>query len=195
MTDAWLRHDEAELAADEILDAAGRTFVTRGISRTGMSDIAKAAGCSRGTLYRYFKTRQELHLAFVNRSALRLAARLEVELADVREPRERLTLYILRSLHEVRSTPELAAWFAPEDSGAAAAISRASDVVQLVARTFVDHTMSRAGAQSAEPLRARWLVRAIVSLLTMPAESLDEEREMVERFVVPAVFGDRPRLS
>jgi len=34
-----------------------------------------------------------------------------------------------------------------------------------------------------------WLVRVIVSLLTMPGEDEDAERSMIERFVVPAVPG------
>jgi hypothetical protein len=39
----------------------------------------------------------------------------------------------------------------------------------------------------ADPLAARWMVRVIVSLLIAPGRDPAEEREMVERFVVPAV--------
>ena len=53
MTGAWLREEQADLAADKILDAASRAFVELGVSRTGMGDIAQYAGCSRATLYRH----------------------------------------------------------------------------------------------------------------------------------------------
>ncbi|MFC7503076.1 hypothetical protein, partial [Nocardioides sp. GCM10030258] len=38
-----------------------------------------------------------------------------------------------------------------------------------------------------DPDAARWLVRAIVSLLTVPGRDAAEERAMVARFVAPVV--------
>jgi len=38
-------------------------------------------------------------------------------------------------------------------------------------------------------MRARWLVRVIVSLLTMPEENEKEERKLIKRFVVPAILS------
>jgi hypothetical protein len=35
--------------------------------------------------------------------------------------------------------------------------------------------------------RARWAVRVIVSLLTYPGRDVDEERAMIEEFVVPII--------
>jgi AcrR family transcriptional regulator len=69
MSGAWLREEQTDLAVDKILEAASRAFVDLGVSRTRMGHIAQYAGCSRGTLYRYFKTRAELDLAYIDRSA------------------------------------------------------------------------------------------------------------------------------
>lgn len=33
-----------------------------------MADVARAAGCSRATLYRYFADRDELRLAYMDRA-------------------------------------------------------------------------------------------------------------------------------
>ena len=39
-------------------------------------------------------------------------------------------------------------------------------------------------------LRARWLVRVIISLLAVPGESEAEERALIEHFVAPTLLGD-----
>jgi AcrR family transcriptional regulator len=90
MGNAWGREQQPGLAAKKILDAAEKAFIELGISRAGMASIAEFAGCSRGTLYRYFKSRHELHLAYVNRAALRIVEHVRVEMAGIRDPRERL---------------------------------------------------------------------------------------------------------
>ena len=79
MTRGWLREDQPDLAAEKILDAAEKAFIERGVSAAGMAEIAEAAGCSRGTLYRYFKNRHELHLAYVERAALVIRDRVRRE--------------------------------------------------------------------------------------------------------------------
>lgn len=189
MPGGWLRAEQADLASDKILEAAGAAFVERGVSRTGMGDIARYAGCSRGTLYRYFKNRHELHLAFVSRTALDLAARVSHGLDAFDDPAERLVEGIVRSLREVRSTPAAAAWFTPGDSGLAADVSRLSEVVDSLAGAFVARLLGSREDRSSQ-LRARWLVRVIVSLLTSPGASEAEERELIARFVAPGMLAD-----
>lgn len=48
-----------------ILEAAMQTFSTRGFHAAKMSDIAKAAGLAKGTLYLYFKSKEALTTALV----------------------------------------------------------------------------------------------------------------------------------
>src|SRR4051812_44758041 len=68
----WLVGDVNVAATDRILDAAGKCFAERGVARTSIGDIARAAGCSRPTVYRYFDDRDALRTAFVHREARRL---------------------------------------------------------------------------------------------------------------------------
>jgi len=187
MAGGWLREEQADLAADKILNAASQAFVELGVSATSMTDIARCAGCSRGTLYRYFKTRHELHLAFVNRTALELAARVATEISSIEDPAERLVESVLRSVHHVRSAPSAMAWFAPADAGLAAGISHGSDTIDALTTAFITRLVSEPEHGSPDPLLARWLVRVIVSLLTSPGQSEDEERALVTRFVAPAI--------
>ena len=188
MAGTWLREEQEDLASQRILDGASAAFVELGVSRTGMGDIARYAGCSRGTLYRYFKNRHELHLAYVNRSALELAARVEVGLEGVSDPRLRLVEGIVRSVREVRETPGTAAWFAPGETAIGARMSRFSEVIEALAGGFVARLLGT-DEDEANRLSARWLVRVIVSLLTVPEKSEAEERELIERFVAPALLA------
>ncbi len=190
MTPAWLREEQPDLASDRILDAAEKVFIERGVSPAGMARIAESAGCSRGTLYRYFKNRDELHRAYVNREALRLIDRMSGDLQAISDPRERLVEVVLRSVREVRNNPATAAWFAPAESGRAARISRGSELIDTLAQAFLNRLPGANAQASRDPLTARWLVRVIVSLLSMPGEDEAEERALVERFVAPVVLGE-----
>lgn len=49
----------------QIVDGARKVFLTRGFDAASMADIAKAAGVSKGTLYVYFKDKDELFAAIV----------------------------------------------------------------------------------------------------------------------------------
>jgi AcrR family transcriptional regulator len=190
MAGAWLREEQTDLAVDKILTAASQAFVDLGVSRTGMGHIAQYAGCSRGTLYRYFQNRHELHIAYINRAARELSNRLNDELTAIANPAERLIEGIARAVEDVRNTPGTAAWFAPGDSGIAARMSRSSEVIESAAESFVEKLLDPRGDDPSSRLRARWLVRVVVSLLTMPGENPAEERALIARFVAPALLAD-----
>jgi AcrR family transcriptional regulator len=172
----WLAGDRNRIAAERILDAAGELFAEHGIGAVAMGDVARAAGCSRATLYRYFADRHELHVSYVHREALRVGALVAADAARVKDPERRLAAAVLSALRHVRATPSLAAWFATGDAAATAELAQSSPVIEALGRTVVP-----------DPLAARWVVRVVVSLLTAPGRSAAEERAMVERFVVPVL--------
>jgi len=58
---------------DRILDASEQLFTRHDPGSVGMKEIAKAAGCSRATLYRYFENREALRTAYVHRETRRLS--------------------------------------------------------------------------------------------------------------------------
>src|SRR6202044_704815 len=84
----WLAKRRTEVAADRILDAAEELFTRHDPGSVGMNEIAKAAGCSRATLYRYFENREALRTAYVARETHRLSR--SIDLDDIEDPRERL---------------------------------------------------------------------------------------------------------
>jgi len=188
MSGAWLREHQADLASEKLLEAAGEAFVELGVARASMGDIARRAGCSRGTLYRYFANRDELNAAFVDHWAEIVGKRVEAEVAAIANPTQRLVSGVLRTLAEVRQTPATSVWFETDGSGLAAGMSAGSTVVDGLVSGFVRRILGQSGGAGDQRMRARWLVRIIVSLLTTPCESEAEERECVARFVAPVLL-------
>ena len=65
----------------QILDGAKRCFMTVGFTASSMNDITAEAGVSKGTLYVYFKDKEDLFKELIDRekSAVMGAARKELE--------------------------------------------------------------------------------------------------------------------
>ena len=61
----------------EILDAALETFVERGYAATRIEEIARRAGVSKGTMYLYFRNKEALFRAVVDRSMVPMVERGE----------------------------------------------------------------------------------------------------------------------
>ncbi|MBF6171600.1 TetR/AcrR family transcriptional regulator [Nocardia blacklockiae] len=177
-------------AAERILDAAAELFAERGVAATGMADIAKAAGCSRATLYRYFDSRQAVRLAFVHREARRIGPAVLREIPADAAPGERVVAGVSAALRAVRSDPLLIAWFRPGDAGLTSEIAETSAVIEAIAGSLF--AAEDGVTQEELSLRARWLTRIIVSLLTVPGRDDDEERELLRRFVAPLITAARP---
>ena len=189
MDSAWLRYDDADAAPGRILAAADKAFAEVGVSTVGMATIAEYAGCSRGTLYRYFKTRHELHVAYINQVAGEIQERIRAAVEALEDPRDRLVESILCALREVRARPGAEAWFDPGVSGTTAKMSRSSEVVSAMTASFVGELPPSAGPSAESRLRSQWVLRVTLSLLANPADSEEEERAIVERFVAPGLFG------
>lgn len=60
-----LRNRRREAVCDVLVDAAEQVISKHGYERATMQGIAAAAGCATGTLYLYFKTKEDLFNAMV----------------------------------------------------------------------------------------------------------------------------------
>jgi len=57
------REREKEKRRNDIIDAAEHVFFTKGLENATMDDVAEHAELSKGTLYLYFKSKEDLYLA------------------------------------------------------------------------------------------------------------------------------------
>jgi AcrR family transcriptional regulator len=182
----WLAERRVEVAADRILDAAERLWTERDQASVGMNEIARAAGCSRATLYRYFDSREALRTAYVHRETRRLGRAVMNEIAATEDPRERLIGGIMTTLRMVRSGPALAAWFTTTRPPIGGELAGQSEVITALTAAFLNSLGPEHDRRVVER-RARWVVRVLTSLLMFPGRDEADEREMIEEFVVPTV--------
>lgn len=75
---------ERERRRQQIIVAAKRVFSEKGFSKTTMEDIAREAELSPGTLYLYFKNKDELYASL----SLRILQYLNIRLEDVKKEKD-----------------------------------------------------------------------------------------------------------
>src|SRR6202043_2112108 len=62
--------------SEKMLEAAGRLFGTRRFHEVRMEDVASEADVSKGTLYRYFRDKDEMYLALLARASRQFVTEL-----------------------------------------------------------------------------------------------------------------------
>lgn len=92
---------------DAILAAAIDAAAVHGVQRLSMSDVAKAAGVSRPTLYRYFSSREDILAAALLREVSTLVAAVSTAVAPVDDPVEAIEVGVLVTLQLARAHPLL----------------------------------------------------------------------------------------
>ncbi len=63
---------ERQQRKDEIIRAAESVFLTQGFEQSTMDEIAEKAELSKGTLYLYFKSKEDLHMAVARKAIILL---------------------------------------------------------------------------------------------------------------------------
>ena len=91
----------------EILDTATSVFAERGFAAADVQDIADKAGVGKGTVYRYFPSKEELFLAAVDYGMRRLKAAVDAAVAGARQPLERIAEGVRAYLGFFDENPEV----------------------------------------------------------------------------------------
>jgi TetR/AcrR family transcriptional regulator, fatty acid metabolism regulator protein len=92
---------------ERILGAAERIFARHGFFAAKVSDVAKEAGVADGTIYLYFKSKDDLLIALFERRMLELTEALQGAIAG-KPPREQLRAFIRMYLQKVHDEPAAA---------------------------------------------------------------------------------------
>jgi AcrR family transcriptional regulator len=90
---------------ERILTAALGLIGRRGVRRLGMQEIAEAAGVSRGTLYRYFPSKDHVLTGAADYDERRFSVGLDEVLAAVQAPQDRIGAFLAFAFDFIRSHP------------------------------------------------------------------------------------------
>ena len=99
--------DKCAERREEILDAATKLFATLGYADTDTQQLADKLGVGKGTLYRYFPSKQELFLAAADRGMRRLCEFIDRRVAPIEDPPERIEQVVISYLQFFADHPEL----------------------------------------------------------------------------------------
>jgi AcrR family transcriptional regulator len=159
-----------------ILDGALPALARRGIRKFSMSDVCAEAGVSRGTLYRYFRNKQEVLDGISSHVVASLTAVLRDAAAAEPASHDRLRLVLQTMFDYPKRYPELAMIIRSEPGFALDLFTRAMpQLADEAARALTPALESRPGiTQVVSPKElAEIAERLVLSMYLMPSTDGD----------------------
>src|ERR671934_1473975 len=92
----------------QIIEAAIRVFARAGYYSSRVSDIAREAGIASGTIYLYFKTKEEILVTLFREKMAEFVAFLRREIADEADPEAKLRRLVRLHFTVLEQSPALA---------------------------------------------------------------------------------------
>jgi TetR/AcrR family fatty acid metabolism transcriptional regulator len=93
---------------DRILAAAEQVFARHGFFAAKVADIARAAGVADGTIYLYFKSKDDLLISLFESRMERVNALLDARITQTKGNRERLEAFVRTYLAMIAEQPAVA---------------------------------------------------------------------------------------
>lgn len=185
------RPEQAARTRQRILAGALRAIARHGLAKLGMNDVSEGAGVSRGTLYRYFPTREALLEDLAAHVQERFVADLKSALAASRGSEERLLTSIRHVTTQVAKDPAIRRLIETEPGFVVAYVreQRASIravVDQLLSPLLVPPTRGKSAAALRCDL-SEWLARGLVSAVLFPDPDGEELARSLHRVVASAL--------
>ena len=100
--------DDRAAKRERILEAAERVFAQRGFYTAKVADIAREAGVADGTIYLYFKSKDDLLISLFESRIVRVNELLATAVAGQTRPRDKLTAFVRAYLQLIADQPTAA---------------------------------------------------------------------------------------
>ncbi len=81
--------------ADKIIEKAAEVFTRYGYKKTAMDDIARELNKGKSSIYYYFKSKEEIFQAVVEKEAMLLKAEITGAINQVTDPIQKIKTYVL----------------------------------------------------------------------------------------------------
>ena len=92
----------------QIIDAAVRVFARNGFYNSRVSDIAREAGIASGTIYLYFKTKDEILVTLFREKMAAFVAALRAEISRERDPEGKIRRLVRLHFEVLEANPDMA---------------------------------------------------------------------------------------
>ncbi len=93
---------------DQILQAAIKVFAKKGFFNSKVSEIAREANVADGTIYLYFKNKDDILISLFEEMVGLINSRMEQELSNIDDPLEKLRVFIAQHLMLLKENKPLA---------------------------------------------------------------------------------------
>lgn len=182
---------------EEILEAAAGAFGARPFHDVAVDDIAAAAGVGKGTIYRYFLSKEELYLAAAHSGMRQLLDRIEAELPgpSLEEELRRIAAALAAFLWDRRDFPALMAR-AEEHLKAPQGLIREERqrIVEAVARVLA-RGLDGGSLPAAEAQLLAELFLGLVRTACLRRRTGHDREELAGRVVALFLHGARGRVA
>jgi len=172
------------------MDAAVDCLQRYGIEKTGLSDIAAAAGITKPTIYRYFESRDDLLHSALHRAGLALGTRLIEHAQRFANPADQVVEAVLFCLREIPNEPGLAVSSRSqvEGFGARAVLRPASLEIarQVLGELFSERTELLENVDEVAEVLIRWLL-SLLSVAGPAPRNEAELRSLLHRRMIPGL--------
>ena len=92
---------------DIILKVAQNLFARYGLKKTTVDEIARDARVSKGTIYHYFKSKEDIFSAVVERESKILKDKIKEAIEKEDPPQKKLRAFVLTKIHYMRELVNL----------------------------------------------------------------------------------------
>jgi TetR/AcrR family fatty acid metabolism transcriptional regulator len=92
----------------QIIDAAVRVFARNGFYNSRVSDIAREAGIASGTIYLYFKTKDEILVTLFREKMAAFVASLRGDIAKETDPEAKIRRLVRLHFEVLEANPDMA---------------------------------------------------------------------------------------
>lgn len=188
------------LAPDEprarAVEALLRCVARYGLAKTTLDDVAREAGCSRATLYRWVESKPDLLRLTVATEEARVLAQVRAAVSGCDSFADAVVATVTTAAREIAGHPALRFLLAHEPATVHAHLAFAAGealtarVAAATAPAFASWLAPRDAHRAAD-----WLVRVVRSycLRAVPAVNLADEavaRPFLEQLVIPGLTGN-----
>lgn len=179
-----------EQARERLMDAALACLQRYGLEKTGMADIASAAGVTKPTLYGYFSSRDELLHSALARAGAALGERLVAHARCFPTPADQVVEAVLFCLREIPNEPGLAVTSRSSADGFGGRIALRPASLEIARRVlcelFAEHPQLIEDVDEIAEILIRWMLSLLTIEGPMPRGE-HELRALLHRRMIPGL--------